>query len=57
MGKDAIFQMIDKLDDTTGEILEDQAIFDNTLKSIRSHQEDSEAKLETMLVQQQKLMD
>ena len=33
-GKDAIIQKIDKFDDTTGGILEDQAIFDNTLKSI-----------------------
>ena len=33
-GKDAIIQRIDKLDDTTGGILEDQRIFDNTLKSI-----------------------
>ena len=46
-GKDAIIQRIDKLDDTTGGILEDKAIFDTTLKSIRSHQEDHEAKLET----------
>ena len=57
VGKDAIIQRIDKLDDTTGGILEDQAIFDNTLKSIRSHQEDYEAKLETMLVQQQGMVD
>ena len=57
MGKDAIIQRIDKLDDTTGGILEDQAIFDNTLKNIRSHQEDYEAKLETMLVQQQGMVD
>ena len=56
-GKDASIQRIDKLDDTTGGILEDQAIFDNTLKSIRSHQEDYEAKLETMLVQQQGMVD
>ena len=39
------------------QILEDQAIFDNTPKSIRSHQEDYEAKLETMLVQQQGMVD
>ena len=38
LGKDAIIQRIDKLDDTTGGILEDQAIVDNTLKSTRSHQ-------------------
>ena len=35
VGKDALIQRIDKLDDTTGRILEDQAIFDNALKSIR----------------------
>ena len=57
VGKDSIIQRIDKLDETTGGILEDQAIFDNTLKSIRSHQEDYEAKLETMLVQQQAIVD
>ena len=34
MGKDASIQRIDKLDDTMGGILEDQAILDNTLKSI-----------------------
>ena len=57
VGKDAIIQRINKLDDTTGAILEDQAIFDSTLRSIRSHQEDYEAKLETMLVQQQGMVD
>ena len=57
MGKDAIIQRIDKLDDTTGEILEDQAILNNALKSIRSHQEDYEAKLDTMLVQPQGMVD
>ena len=57
MGKDALIQRIDKLDDTSGGILEDQAIFDNALKSIRSHQEYYEAKLETMLVQQQGMVD
>ena len=57
VGKDAILQRIDKLDDTTGGILEDQAILDNTLKSIGSHQEDYEAKLETLLVQQQGMLD
>ena len=50
-GKDAIIQRIDTLDDTTGGIL------DNALKGIRSHQEDYEAKLETMLVQQQGMVD
>ena len=57
LGKDAIIQRIEKLDDTTGGILEDQAIFDNALKSIRSHQQNYEAKLETMLVQQQGMVD
>ena len=57
VGKDAIIQKIDKWDDTTGGILEDQAIFNNTLRSIRSHQEDCEAKPETMLVQQQGMVD
>ena len=57
VGKDALIQRIDKLDDTTGGILDDQAIFDNALKSIQSHQEDYEAKLETMLVQQQGMVD
>ena len=51
--KDSLIERIDKLDDTTGGILEDQAIFHNALKSIRYHQDDYEAKLETMLVQQQ----
>ena len=51
LGKDALIQKIDKLDDTTSRILEDQAIFDNDLKTIRSHREDYEAKLESMLVQ------
>ena len=57
VGKDAIIQRIGELDDNADGILEDQAIFDNTLKSIRSHQEDHEAKLETMLVQQQGMVD
>ena len=57
VGEGAIIQRIDKLDDTTGGILEDQAILDNTLKSIQSHQEDYEANLETMLVQQQGMVD
>ena len=56
-GKDAIIQSIDKVDGTTGRILEDQTIFDNALGSIRSHQEDYEAKLETMLVHQQGMVD
>ena len=45
------------MEDTTGGILEDQAIFDHDLKSVRSHQEDYEAELETMLVQQQGMVD
>ena len=53
MGKGAILQGSDNLENTSGGILEDQAIFHSALKSIRSHQEDYEAKLETMLVQQQ----
>ena len=57
VGKGAIIQRMDKFEDTTGGVLEDQANFDNTLKSIRSHQEDYEAKLETMLVQQQGMVD
>ena len=57
VGKDALIQKIDKLDDTTSEILEDQAIFDNDLKTIRSHGEDYETKLESMLVQQQRVVD
>ena len=57
VGKDALNQQTDKLDDTTCRILEDQAIFDNDLKTIRLHQEDYEAKLESMLVQQQRVVD
>ena len=57
VGKEALIQRIYKLDDTTGGILEDQAIFDNTVKSIWSQQEDYKAKLETMLVQQQGKVD
>ena len=34
VGKDALIQKIDRLDDTTFRILEDQAIFDNDLKTI-----------------------
>ena len=34
MGKDARIRKIGKLDDTTSRILEDQAIFDNDLKTI-----------------------
>ena len=50
VGKDALIQKLDKLADTTSRILENQAIFDNDLKTIRLHQEDYEAKLESMLV-------
>ena len=34
VGKDALIQKIDKLDDTTSRILQDHAIFDNDLKTI-----------------------
>ena len=34
VGKDALIQKIDKLDDTTCRVLEDQAIFDNDLNAI-----------------------
>ena len=57
MGKDAIIRKIDKLDDTTSRILEDDAIFDNDVKTIRLHPEDYEAKLGSMLVQQQRVVD
>ena len=57
VGKDALIQKIDKLDDTTSRILENKAIIDNDLKTIRSHQEDYEAKLESMLVKQQRVVD
>ena len=57
VGKDALFQRIDKLDDTTGGILEDQAIFDKALEIIGSHQENYEAILETILVHQQRIVD
>ena len=57
VGKDALIQKIDKSDDTTSRILEDQAIFDNDLKTIRLHGEDYQAKLESMLVQQQRVVD
>ena len=52
-GEDTLIQRIDKLDDTTSGILDDQAIFDNNLKPILLHQEDYEAKLKRMLVRQQ----
>ena len=44
------------MDDTTPRILEYQAIFDNDLKTVRLHREDYEAKLESMLVQQQQVV-
>ena len=45
------------MNDTTSRILEDQAIFDNDVKTIRLYPEDYEAKLESMLVQQQRVVD
>ena len=57
MGNDALIQKIDKSDDTTSRILEDQAIFDNDLKTIRSHQKDYHAKLKSMLVKPQRVVD
>ena len=56
MGKDALIQKINELDDTTSRILEDHTIFDNDLKTIRLHREDYEVKLESMLVQQQRVV-
>ena len=55
--KDALIQKLDKLDDTTSTILEDQAIFNIHLKIIRLHREDYKAELESMLVQQQRVVD
>ena len=57
VGKDALIQKLDKSDDTSSRIREDQAIFDNDLKTIRLHREDYEAKLESMLVQQQRVVE
>ena len=57
LGKDALIQKIDKLDDTTFRILEDQTILHNDLKTIQLHGEDYKAKLESMLVQQQRGVD
>ena len=48
--KDALIRKMDKLDDTTSRILQDQAIFDNDPKTIGLHREEYEAKLESMLV-------
>ena len=56
VGKDTLIQQLDKLNDTTSRIFEDQAIFDNNLKTIQLHREDYEAKLESMLVQQQRVV-
>ena len=53
----ALTQKLHTLDDTTCRILEDQAIFDNDLTTIRLHREDYEAKLESMLVQQQRVVE
>ena len=57
MGKGALIQKLDTLDHTTSKILEDQAIFDKDLKTMGLHQEDYEAKLKGMLVQQQRVVD
>ena len=57
VGKGALIQKIDKLDDTTSRILEDQAVFDSNLKRIGLHREDYEAKLESLLIQQQRVVD
>ena len=57
VGKVALVLRIDKLDDTTSGVLEDQAIFDNVLKTLQLHREDNQAKLERMLVQQQDVVD
>ena len=57
LGKDALIQKVNKLDETTSRILEDQAIFNNDLKTIRLHQQDYEARLENMLVQQHRVFD
>ena len=45
------------MDDTTSRILEDQAIFHEDLKTIRLHREDYDAKMESMVVQQQLVVD
>ena len=57
VGKDALIQKIKMLDDSISRNLEDEAIFDNDLKTIRSHREDYEAKLESIMVQQQRVVD
>ena len=44
------------MEDTSSRIFEHHAIFNNDLKTIRSHREDYEAKLESMLVQQQRVV-
>ena len=44
VGKDALIWKVDKLDDTTPKIFEDQAILDYHLKTIRLHRGDYEAK-------------
>ena len=56
VGKYALIQKLDKLDYTTSRMLEDQATFDNHLKTIRLHREDYEARLESMMVQQQRVV-
>ena len=57
LGRDALTQRFDKLDDTTSGIFEDQAIFDNDRKTIPLHREDYEAKPQRMLVEQQGVVD
>ena len=53
VGKDALNQRLERLDDTTSGPLEDQAIFDNNLKAIQLHRDDYRAKLQRMLLHQQ----
>ena len=57
VGKNALFQRIDKLEDTTSGILEDEAIFDNHLKTNWLQPEDYEAKLDGMLIQHQQVVE
>ena len=57
VGKDALIQKLDMCDDTTSRMPEDHAIFDNDLKRTRLHREDYKAKSESMLVQQQPVVD
>ena len=57
VGKDALIQKLGKSDDPSFRIVEDQAIFDNDQKTSRLNQEENEAKLESMLIQQQRVVD